>query len=394
MTQQGKKTYIAKTLEGLEAVLADELEALGATGLRPLRRAVAFDGDLRLMYAANYRLRTALRILEPIRSFSAYNERNLYRAVQETDWSQYMDVRHTLAVDAVVQGEVFTHSHYAALLVKDAIVDQFRDRYGRRPSVDTRSPDLRLNLHVAGTHCDLSLDTSGESLHRRGYRNASVAAPLNEVLAAGMLRIAGWDGQTAFCDPMCGSGTLAIEAALIAGHISPQRLRRHFAFFSAKDFDRALWNVVVAEAKAAERPVNHPIVAADRDLKARNAVALNLMAAGLQSVVQIEKSDFERLAPPAPEGLLATNPPYDERLPVADTHAFYRAVGDTLKQRWQNWDAWLISSNRDALKRIGLRTARRVTLFNGALECSFQHFPMYEGSRKSKFAQDVAKDNT
>lgn len=393
MAQQIKKQYIAKTLEGLEGVLAAELDALGATGLRPLRRAVAFDGDLKLMYAANYRLRTALRILQPIHSFSAYNEDNLYRAAREIDWSEYMDVRQTLAIDAVVRGDVFTHSQYAALLVKDAIVDQFRDRFGRRPSVDTRSPDVRINLHIAGTHGDLSIDTSGESLHRRGYREQSVTAPLNEALAAGMLLMAGWKGQTAFCDPMCGSGTLPIEAALIAGNIAPQRLRKQFAFFSAKDFDQSLWRAVVAEARAAERPVAHPIVAADSDRKACNATALNLMAAGLESAISIEQKPFERLLPPAREGLLIMNPPYDERLPIDDTHAFYRSIGDALKQRWTNWEAWLISSNRDALKRVGLRATRRNTLFNGPLECSFQHFSLYEGSLKNKNAPDNAEDS-
>jgi putative N6-adenine-specific DNA methylase len=369
--------FLAKTLAGLEPVLADELRALGATGIRPLKRAVAFEGDQRLLYRANYELRTALRILVPIDSFSAYNERNYYAAVREIDWSQYLSVSDTLAVDAVTQGEVFRHSQYAGLLTKDAIVDQFRDRTGRRPSVNTAAPTLRINVHVQGTHVDISLDASGDSLHRRNYRRDTVDAPLNEVLAAGMVLLSEWRGQGPFVDPMCGSGTLAIEATLLATHTPPQRQRESFGFFKWPDFDRKLWQAVKNEADAKIQPFEFQILASDIDGRARNATALNIMAAGLESTLKVEKMPFEKVSAPSPAGTLLTNPPYDERMRVEDTVAFYQNIGDTLKKQWPGWSAWLISSNRDALKHIGLRAARRISLLNGALECSFQKFEMY-----------------
>lgn len=373
---------IAKTLAGLEPVLADELRALGATGIRELKRAVAFDGDTRMLYRANYELRSALRILLPIHSFPAYNERNYYEAIREIDWSEYMRVDDTLAVDAIAQGEVFRHSQYVGLMTKDAIVDQFRDRYQRRPSVNTVAPTLRVNVHVQGTHCDIALDASGDSLHRRNYRRDTVEAPLNEVLAAGMILLSGWNGRGAFVDPMCGSGTLPIEAAMIATATPPQQKREQFGFFKWPDFNRKLWETVKKEADAGIQAFEFPILASDKDARARNATSINVLSAGLESVVQVEKMAFEKLMPPEAAGTLIANPPYDERLQMDDIAAFYKSIGDRLKQQWSGWDAWLISSNRDALKHVGLRPSRKITLFNGALECSFQKFELYEGSKK------------
>lgn len=374
--------FIAKTLAGLEPVLAGELRALGATGIRELKRAVAFDGDTRMLYRANYELRAALRILVPIHSFPAYNERDYYEAIREIDWSQYMRVDDTLAVDAIAQGEVFRHSQYVGLMTKDAVVDQFRDRYGRRPNVNTVAPTLRINVHVQGTHCDISLDASGDSLHRRGYRRDTVEAPLNEVLAAGMVLLSGWNGLGAFADPMCGSGTIPIEAAMIATATPPQQKRESFGFFKWPDFERKLWQSVKKEADEKIQPFEFQILASDKDNRARNAASINVMSAGLENVVQIDKIPFEKLLPPDVKGTLITNPPYDERLKMEDIAAFYKSIGDRLKQHWSGWDAWVISSNREALKHIGLRTSRKITLFNGALECSFQKFELYEGTKK------------
>ena len=369
--------YLAKTLAGLEPVLAAELLALGASGIRQLKRAVAFTGDYSLLYRANYELRSALRILVPIHSFSAYNERDMYDQVREIDWAVYMNVGDTLAVDAIAQGEVFRHSQYLGLLTKDAVVDQFRDRYNRRPNVSTVGPTLRINVHVQGTHADISLDASGDSLHRRNYRRDTVEAPLNEVLAAGMLLLSGWNGQGSFVDPMCGSGTFPIEAAMIATNTPPQIKRESFGFFKWPDFDQKLWKIIKSEADARIQPFEFPILAADKDPRARNATSLNLMSAELESVVQVEKSTFERLEAPEIPGTILMNPPYDERLKVEDTVAFYKNIGDILKKRWPRWSAWVISSNRDALKHIGLKAAQKITLFNGALDCSFQKFEMY-----------------
>lgn len=369
--------FIAKTLAGLEPVLADELQALGAKAIRLLKRAVAFEGDQKLMYRANYELRTALRILMPIHSFSAFNEQQFYEGIRDIDWSAYMNVTDTLAVDAITQGEVFRHSQYLGLLAKDAVVDQFRDRFNRRPNVNTVSPHLRIHVRVQGTHADILLDSSGDSLHRRNYRRDTVEAPLNEVLAAGMVLLSGWNGKGPFVDPMSGSGTLPIEAALLATQTPPQIHREYFGFYKWLNFDQKLWKTVLEEAHSKIQPFEFDILAADKDPRARNSTSINVLTAELEKSIRIEKCVFDKLNPPELPGFLVMNPPYDERLTLEDTHAFYKSIGDVLKKRWPGWTAWVISSNRDALKHVGLKTAQKVTLFNGSLECSFQKFEMY-----------------
>ncbi|MBK8967727.1 MAG: class I SAM-dependent RNA methyltransferase [Lewinellaceae bacterium] len=375
--------FIIKTLQGLEPVLAAELDALGATDILELKRAVSCSGDQRLLYRANYELRTALRVLVPVHGFRAQDEKSFYRGIQSVDWNQYMGVMDTLAIDATVSGAYFKHSHYVSLLAKDAIVDQFRDRFGRRPSVNLDAPTLRLHVRIHGNQCDLLLDSSGDSLHKRGYRRDIVEAPVNEVLAAGMILLTGWTGDSTFIDPMCGSGTLPIEAAMIAMHIPPQRNREGFGFFRWKDFDKKLWQEVKSAADAQIREPQCQIFASDMDIRARNATAINLMSAGLEQVIQLEKKSFEKLAPPEVPGILITNPPYDERLKVDEIAAFYQSIGDRLKQVWPGWTAWLISSNMDAWKKFGLRPSRKITLFNGPLECFFQKFDLYAGKKHS-----------
>jgi len=377
------QAYIVKTAAGLEPVLAAELREMGATGIRELKRAVGFDGDLRMLYRANYELRTALRVLIPIHAFSAYGERDLYEGVYDIDWLQYMSVKDTLAIDTVVTGEVFKHSHYVGLLTKDAIVDQFRERTQRRPDVNTSSPTLRVHVHIQGTRVEVALDASGDSLHRRNYRRDTVEAPLSEVLAAGMVLLSGWDKKSPFIDPMCGSGTIAIEAAMMAVHMPPQHKREGFGFFKWPGFDRKLWDDVKGEADAKiSQTLDFPIVASDIESRARNATTLNLLTAELEKVVHVEKAPFEKVMPPGDvPGTLISNPPYDERMKLEDSIAFYQGIGDLLKKNWPGWNAWLISSNRDALKHVGLRPSRRITLYNGALECSFQKFELYEGKK-------------
>lgn len=375
------RTIIIKTLQGLEHILAAELAALGATDIMPLKRAVSCTGDQRLLYRANYELRTAMRVLVPLRTFKASNEKAYYQAVRETDWSKYMDVSDTLAVEAMVAGDYFKHSQYAALLTKDAIVDQFRDRYDRRPSVNLDAPTLRIHTRINGSECTLLLDSSGDSLHKRGYRRDVAEAPLSEVLAAGMILLTEWDGNSTFVDPMCGSGTLPIEAAMIAMNMPPQHKRESFGFFKWKGFNKKLWEEVKSEADARIRQPAFPILASDKEVRARNSTAINLLSAGLESVVKVEKIAFEKLDPPETPGILVTNPPYDERIKVQEIEAFYQSIGDRLKQHWPGWTAWLISSNMDAWKTFGLRPSRKITLYNGPLECYFQKFEMYEGKK-------------
>ncbi len=361
-------------------MLAEELRTIGAQEVRELKRAVGFEGDKRLMYRTNYELRSALRVLLYIKSFEAFREQDLYDGIRSIDWSKYMGVHDTLAVDAVASGEIFRHSKYVALLTKDAIVDQFREFDGQRPSVNTVAPNLRISINVHGSKVIVLLDSSGDSLHRRNYRRDTVEAPLNEVLAAGMILHAGWDASGPFVDPMCGSGTLPIEAALIAKRIPPQFKRESFGFFRWPDFDKKLWQQVKKEADSQVRDLEFDILAYDIDARARNSTAVNLISCGLERAVKVDKVAFEKLAAPYPNGTLMMNPPYDERLKLEDTHAFYQNIGDSLKKNWPGWSAWVISSNRDALKHIGLKASRKMTLFNGALECSFQKFELYEGS--------------
>ncbi|MBK6930700.1 MAG: class I SAM-dependent RNA methyltransferase [Saprospirales bacterium] len=372
---------VIKTLQGLEPILAAELEAIGAADIRPLKRAVSCTGDQRLLYRANYELRTALRVLVPFHSFKASDERQYYNSIRQVDWKQYLDVSDTLAVEATVSSAFFRHSQYMALLTKDAIVDQFRDRFGRRPSVNLDAPTLRIHVRIHESQCDLLLDSSGDSLHKRGYRRDTVEAPLNEVLAAGMVLLTGWQGDSTFVDPMCGSGTLAIEAAMIAMRMPPQHKRQSFGFFRWKDFDKKLWAAVKTTADAQALAPRFRILASDKDPRARNATSINLLSAGLEKVVETEKISFEKLVPPEPTGLLVTNPPYDERLKVEEIAEFYKSIGDRLKQHWSGWTAWLISSNMDAWRNFGLRPSRKIVLYNGSLECYFQKFDLYEGKK-------------
>ncbi|MCS6928923.1 MAG: THUMP domain-containing protein [Saprospiraceae bacterium] len=373
---------IVKTFHGLETVLAEELKALGASNTRLLKRAVSCTGDLALIYRANYELRTALRVLIPIHTFEVSNERAYYRAVREVEWNQYLDVSGTLAVDAVLSGGIFRHSQYMALLTKDAIVDYYRDRYARRPNINPEAPHLRVHARIHGSKCTLLLDASGDSLHKRGYRRDTVEAPLNEVLAAGLVLLSGWNDTGPFVDPMCGSGTIAIEAALLAANIPPQRTRSSFGFFRWKNFDRKLWERVKAEADARVKQPIFPIYASDKEGRARNATAINLLSAGLEGLVQVQKIPFEKLSPPEAAGVLITNPPYDERLRLEDVACFYKVIGNRLKKAWSGWTAWIISSNREALNYIGLQPSQKMILYNGALECVFQKFELHKNDQR------------
>ncbi|MBL7814528.1 MAG: class I SAM-dependent RNA methyltransferase [Saprospiraceae bacterium] len=371
---------IAKTFAGLEEVLAKEIESLGGTEIEPTKRGVIYEGDQRLLYRSNLELRTALRILKPIHTFRANNLDAFYKKVREIEWWRLMDLRHTFAIDAIARSKVFTHSHYVGLKTKDAIADQFRDKMNRRPSVDVERPDIQINVHVHEDEFSISLDASGESLHKRGYRQDTVAAPLNEVLAAGMIKLADWSGETGFFDAFCGSGTLLTEAALIAHRIPPQYRRSYFCCKNWLDFDKTLWEQVVDESDSHRVLDFKPrIMGSDFSGRSLSAAQRNIEAIGFNRKIKLEKADFfTRSAPANTEGgLMIINPPYDERLQLEDAIDFHKKIGDALKKNWKGWTVWVLSGNLEAAKFIGLRPRRKIHLYNGALECRFLKFEMY-----------------
>lgn len=373
---------IAKTLAGLEEVLAAELQELGAYGVMALKRAVSFEGDKRLLYRANLELRTALRILVPIRRGRVSNEDQLYDLIRQIDWSKYMGVNDTLAVDGITNSELFRHSKYVALVTKDAVVDQFREREGRRPSVNVYAPKLRINVHIFGDECTVSIDSSDDSLHKRGYRISSVEAPINEALAAGMVLMSAWRGESPFVDPMCGSGTILIEAGLIAARRAPQLTRDHFGFKRWPDFDEALWNELLEAAKQRVRPAPFPLLGYDKDFKAVRLTEQNAMAAGLEHDIAVKRKALERLDTVHEQGVLIMNPPYDERLTEKDIGAFYKMIGDRLKQQFPGFAAWIISGNKEGLLQIGLKAAEKHHLMNGGIECRYAKYELYSGSKE------------
>ncbi len=379
---------VAKTLFGLEEVLAKELQQLGAQQVEPGVRMVSFVGDKGFMYKANLALRTALKILKPIHSFRAWNDRALYSGIQSIDWSKYLTVNQTFVVDVTLSGEQFTHSQFVALKTKDAIVDQFRDKYGKRPDIDKLHPDLRINIHIFNDQCSVALDTSGNSLHHRGYRSATNIAPINEVLAAGMLLLSGWDGSTHFLDPMCGSGTILAEAAMIACNIPANINRKEFAFEKWQDWDNDLFDTVTNSLMNKTREFHYTIKGYDKAPSAVMKAKDNIKNANLEDYVTISQENFFDTNK-ATEGPLhmVFNPPYGERLDI-NLERFYREIGDTLKQGYPNTNAWFITGNLEALKFVGLKPSRKIKLFNGKLEARLVKYEMYDGSKRAKFQQD------
>ncbi len=377
---------LAKTFKGLEQVLAAELIELGANNVQTERRAVSFTGDKRMLYTANFCLRTASRILVPIASFAAKTTDDIYRQVKQLDWAQYMTSKTTFQIDATVYSDLFRHSQFVTYRVKDAIVDWWLEHGGVRPSVQLTNPDIYLNVHIAGNIVTLSLDSSGESLHKRGYRIANTQAPINEVLAAGMLLMAGWKGQCDFYDPMCGSGTLLIEAALIARNIAPGIYRKGFAFEKWANFDADLFEHVYND-DSREREFTHKIYGSDAGFYAMQAATKNVLSANLQRDIEIKQIRIEelRLADKNTEGaLVMMNPPYGERLSQdKNVLRLYQDIGTALKHQFSGATAWIISSNEEALKCVGLRPAKRIHLVNGDLECLFNQYVLFKGDRKT-----------
>lgn len=379
MTQEFE--LIAKTFMGLEPVLAKELTQLGANEVQIGRRMVSFMGDKEMMYRANFQLHTAIRILKPIKHFKALSADDVYREVQKIDWSEYIGLDKTFAVDSVVFSEEFRHSKFVAYKVKDAIVDQFREKTGKRPNISVANPDIRLNIHIAEDKCTLSLDSSGESLHRRGYRQESVEAPLNEVLAAGMILMTGWQGETDFIDPMCGSGTLLVEAALIAHNMAPGLFRKEYAFEKWPDFDSDLFDRIYND-DSSEREFTHHIYGYDVDIKAVNTARLNVRAAGLLNDITVEEADFKNFTQPKEKSIIVTNPPYGERISTPDLLGTYKMIGERLKHQFLNNDAWILSYREECFDQIGLKPSIKIPVYNGSSECEFRKYQIFDGKMK------------
>lgn len=375
---------VAKTLFGFEELLAKELKDLGAQNVKTGVRSVSFIGDKGFMYKANLCLRTAIRILKPIYTFKARNEHDLYKKVQQFDWQQYFGPNTTFSLDASVSSTNFNHSLYVVQKVKDAIVDQLRDKTGTRPNVDTQRPELQINIHIQGDDCTLSLDSSGGSLHLRGYRKETNIAPINEVLAAGLLLQSGWNGQSDFLDPMCGSGTFLIEAAMIACNIPVNINRPEFGFMHWKDYDDALLETIEEAMLKRVKNFNYSILGYDKAPSAIAKAKENIKNANLEEFITVKHEDFFKTRKENQGPLhIVFNPPYDERLSI-DIESFYTEIGNTLKHGYPNSQAWLITGNLEALKFVGLRPSRKIKTFNGKLEARFVKYELYEGSKKQK----------
>lgn len=372
---------IAKTLCGLEDVLANELTSIGAETVETGRRMVSFTGDKAMLYKANFCCRTALRILKPITHFKADDADTVYREVKKIDWDNYLSLDKTFAVDAVIYSENFNHSKFVAYRTKDAIADYFNDKYGARPSVRINNPDIYVNIHISHDDCTVSLDSSGESLHKRGYRVSQVDAPLNEVLAAGMILKTGWHGESNFVDPMCGSGTLLIEAAMIALNMAPGVCRKEYAFERWPDFDRDLFDEIYND-DSAERKFNFKCYGSDISPMAVEKAMKNVCNSGLSKYIELKIMPFQQFGEAPKPGILVTNPPYGERISANDIFELYSMIGERLKHAFTGYNAWILSYKEECFEKIGLRPKQKIKLMNGELECEYRCYELFEGKNK------------
>ena len=368
---------LAKTVSGFEDLLRLELEGLGASNLQVLKRAVGFEGDQELMYRANYRCRIALRILKPLKVFEIKEQTTLYEEINKIAWEEFISSKNSIAVDSVISDSVFSNSQFVSFRTKDAIIDRLRNQSGERPSIDLENPDLRINVHIFKETCTVSLDSSGRSLHKRGYRVSSGIAPLNEVLAAGLIQLSGWDKKIPLVDPMCGSGTFLIEGAMLADQIPPGYFKPEFGFMKWRDFDPEVWYKIKKTEDAGIAPQGCLIRGCDISSKAIDSAMQNIRFAKMLNRIKVENTPFESFKPPEAKGFVITNPPYDERLQIDDIIAFYKKIGDVLKKKYTGYEAWVISSDLRALKFIGLHPSKKITVFNGPLECRFVRFSLY-----------------
>lgn len=378
-------SMIAKTLFGLEDILADELTSLGAQKIRTMNRSVEFFGDKHLLYKANLWCRTATRILKQTHQFRASGAHQLYRNVRRIDWGKYLRVNQTFAIDAVIVNSGFDNTLYVAQKTKDAIADHFRLKTGERPSVDLKQPDIRINIYINQGECTLAIDSSNEPLFKRGYRGEVGKAPLNEVLAAGLVLQSGWDQKSSFVDAMCGSGTIVIEAALMARQIAPGLTRRKFGFMNWPDYDKEMFDDICNHARTEIIPkLDFEIVGADIKSSQVDVAIDNARRAGVGEDIDFRQSQLIDLIPPPPPGVLIVNPPYGDRLAVNEINDSYHLMGDAFKKNFTDYDAFVFTGNLSAAKHIGLRTSRRIEMYNGPIECRLLKFEMYRGSRKTK----------
>lgn len=375
---------IAKTMAGLEDVLAEELIGLGANNLEIGKRMVSFEGDLALMYKANIQCRTALRILRPVYEFKAKTTDDIYKKVKAMNWFEHLTEDSTFAIDAITFSDYFTHSKFVAYRVKDAIADYFMQRTEKRPSVNVENPDLLINFHIAHDKCTLSFDSSGESLHKRGYRVAQTEAPLNEVLAAGMILKTGWRGESDFIDPMCGSATLLIEAAMIAMNVPPGIYRQNFAFEKWKNFNADLFETIYND-DSGEREFKHKIYGSDISSEAIAIAAKNVKNAGLEKCIDLKVMPFENYTEaPSENAVLVTNPPYGERIKPEDLFGLYENIGERLKHVFMGYSAWILSYKKECFDKIGLKPSKKIQLVNGSLQCEFRKYDIFAGKKYPK----------
>jgi putative N6-adenine-specific DNA methylase len=375
---------VAKTLYGLEKVLAEELINLGAYDVQPVNRAVLFKGDKSLLYKANYCIRTALSVLMPIADFRIRSKDDLYNAGSRIEWDKFMDPDDTFSIAPVINSPHFDHTGYAGLILKDAIADTFRNKTGRRPSVDTSDPGILINLHISNDLVTISLDSSVVPLFKRGYRQEQGFAPLNEVLAAGIILLSGWNASAALTDPMCGSGTIPVEAGLIACKIPPGKFRQFYGFQRWNDFDEDLFEKIKLDCNSKIRLSPVKIFGSDISEQTLHYAKTNVARAGLSDIISLEQSDFKDLKSIDNHGFVFLNPPYGQRLQPEEIDDLYSTIGTTLKHNFAGTTAWLITSNKESLKHVGLKPKEKHTLFNGALECLLLKYEMYQGTKKRK----------
>ncbi len=383
----------ATTFHGLEDVLVNELMKLGARDIVPFKRGVSFTGDKGFMYKANLCLRTALKVLVPIYSFTAENEHELYDKMKEYEWEELLNTDDTLAINATVNSEEFDHSLYISQKTKDAICDRFVEKFNVRPNVDLDRPTVRIYVHIFKNQVNVSLDSSGDSLFKRGYRVDIDTAPMKEVLAAGIVLLSNWQPHLPLIDGMCGSGTLGIEAALYANNIPPGVFREEFGFMKWHDFDKELWDTIYDSCINRIKDDMPTIISSDIEIIPLEMAKRNGGVAKVDDVIQYEHISFFDIMPTKPHGTILLNPPYDERIKMEDTNAFYKQIGDKLKKDFGGWTCWIISSNMEAIKSIGLHPSKKMTLFNASLECKLLKYEMYSGSKKASKQDKETEEN-